>query len=49
MALHSPVEFAQIVDTYVGGWRKLSWMPECRAQGGASTDQAATTLLPSLQ
>ena len=45
MALHSPVEFAQIVDTYVGGWRKLSWMPECRSnnlsgwtQGGSSGD-----------
>jgi len=31
MALHSPVEFVQIVDAYVGGWRKLSWMPERRA------------------
>jgi len=31
MALHSPVEFAQIVDTYIDGWRKNGWMPECRA------------------
>ncbi|KAI0072512.1 glycoside hydrolase family 92 protein [Panus rudis PR-1116 ss-1] len=45
MALHSPVEFAQIVDTYIDGWRKLGWMPECRAnnlpgwtQGGSSGD-----------
>jgi len=43
MALHSPVEFAQIVDTYIDGWRKNGWMPECRAnnlpgwtQGGSS-------------
>ncbi|KAF9264108.1 glycoside hydrolase family 92 protein [Marasmius fiardii PR-910] len=45
MSLHSPVEFAQIVDTYIDGWRKLGWMPECRAnnlpgwtQGGSSGD-----------
>ncbi|KAG1739257.1 glycoside hydrolase family 92 protein [Suillus lakei] len=45
MTLHSPVEFAQIVDTYIDGWRKLGWMPECRAnnlpgwtQGGSSGD-----------
>lgn len=45
MALHSPAEFAQIVDSYVDGWRKNGWMPECRAnnlpgwtQGGSSGD-----------
>jgi len=45
MALHSPVEFAQIVDSYIDGWRKNGWMPECRAnnlpgwtQGGSSAD-----------
>ncbi|EDR11581.1 glycoside hydrolase family 92 protein, partial [Laccaria bicolor S238N-H82] len=45
MALHSPVEFAQIVDNYIDGWRKNGWMPECRAnnlpgwtQGGSSAD-----------
>ncbi|KJA20050.1 glycoside hydrolase family 92 protein [Hypholoma sublateritium FD-334 SS-4] len=45
MALHSPVEFAQIVDNYIDGWRKNGWMPECRAnnlpgwtQGGSSGD-----------
>ena len=31
MTLHSPVEFAQIVDSYIDGWRKNGWMPECRA------------------
>lgn len=43
MSLHSPVEFAQIVDSYIDGWRKNGWMPECRAnnlpgftQGGRS-------------
>ncbi|KAF7376507.1 Glycoside hydrolase family 92 protein [Mycena sanguinolenta] len=45
MSLHSPVEFAQIVDNYIDGWRKNGWMPECRAnnlpgwtQGGSSAD-----------
>ncbi|KAF9055676.1 glycoside hydrolase family 92 protein [Panaeolus papilionaceus] len=45
MSLHSPVEFAQIVDNYIDGWRKTGWMPECRAnnlpgwtQGGSSAD-----------
>ena len=45
MSLHSPAEFAQIVDNYIDGWRKLGWMPECRAnnlpgwtQGGSSAD-----------
>ncbi|KAF9449192.1 glycoside hydrolase family 92 protein, partial [Macrolepiota fuliginosa MF-IS2] len=45
MTLHSPVEFAQIVDSYIDGWRKNGWMPECRAnnlpgwtQGGSSGD-----------
>ncbi|THH33315.1 hypothetical protein EUX98_g870 [Antrodiella citrinella] len=45
MSLHSPVEFAQIVDNYIDGWRKNGWMPECRAnnlpgwtQGGSSGD-----------
>ncbi|KAJ6629531.1 glycoside hydrolase family 92 protein [Mycena sp. CBHHK59/15] len=45
MSLHSPVEFAQIVDSYIDGWRKNGWMPECRAnnlpgwtQGGSSGD-----------
>ncbi|EPQ56942.1 hypothetical protein GLOTRDRAFT_127326 [Gloeophyllum trabeum ATCC 11539] len=31
MSLHSPVEFAQIVDNYIDGYRKMGWMPECRA------------------
>ena len=31
MSLHSPVEFAQIVDSYIDGWRKNGWMPECRS------------------
>ncbi|KAF9527365.1 glycoside hydrolase family 92 protein [Crepidotus variabilis] len=45
MSLHSPVEFSEIVETYIDGWRKNGWMPECRAnnlpgwtQGGSSAD-----------
>ncbi|KZT22603.1 glycoside hydrolase family 92 protein [Neolentinus lepideus HHB14362 ss-1] len=45
LALHSPLEFAQIVDNYIDGYRKMGWMPECRAnnlpgwtQGGSSGD-----------
>ncbi|EMD37640.1 glycoside hydrolase family 92 protein [Gelatoporia subvermispora B] len=45
MSLHSPVEFAQIVDNYIDGYLKRGWMPECRAnnlpgwtQGGSSGD-----------
>ncbi|KAF8893524.1 glycoside hydrolase family 92 protein [Infundibulicybe gibba] len=40
MTLHSPVEFAQIVDSYIDGWRKNGWMPECRANNlpGSSAD-----------
>ncbi|KAK2467881.1 hypothetical protein APHAL10511_000176 [Amanita phalloides] len=45
MGLHSPVEFAQIVDNYIDAWRKNGWMPDCRAnnlpgwtQGGSSAD-----------
>lgn len=45
LALHSPVEFAQIVEGYIDGWRKWGWLPETRAnnlagwvQGGSSAD-----------
>ena len=31
MSLHSPVEFSEIVSSYIDGWRKNGWMPECRA------------------
>lgn len=31
MALQHPVDYAQIVDNYIDGWRKLGWMPECRS------------------
>ncbi|KAG6891575.1 hypothetical protein C0992_003602 [Termitomyces sp. T32_za158] len=51
MALHSPVEYAQIVDSYIDGWRKNGWMPECRAnnlpgwtQGGPYLITCAETI-----
>jgi hypothetical protein len=44
MTLHSPDVYAQIVDSYIDGYRKRGWMPECRAnnlpgwtQGGSLT------------
>ncbi|KAI0032107.1 glycoside hydrolase family 92 protein [Vararia minispora EC-137] len=45
MTLTSPETYAEIVETYLDGWRKRGWMPECRAnnlpgwtQGGSSGD-----------
>ncbi|EST09643.1 Glycosyl hydrolase family 92 [Kalmanozyma brasiliensis GHG001] len=31
LSLSSPGDFAQIVETYIDGWRKEGWLPECRA------------------
>lgn len=31
MALHSPADFADIVNNYIDGWRQTGWMPECRS------------------
>lgn len=42
MALHSPVEFGQIVDSYIDGWRKNGWMPECRANNLPGWTQGGT-------
>ncbi|THU96772.1 glycoside hydrolase family 92 protein [Dendrothele bispora CBS 962.96] len=45
MSLHSPVEYSQILESYIDAFRKRGWMPECRAnnlpgwtQGGSSAD-----------
>ncbi|KAL1738916.1 glycoside hydrolase family 92 protein, partial [Schizophyllum fasciatum] len=45
MTLTSAAEYAQIVDSYIDGWRKEGWLPETRAnnlpgwtQGGSSAD-----------
>lgn len=45
MALHSPMDFADIVNNYIDGWRQTGWMPECRSnnlpgwtQGGSDGD-----------
>ncbi|KAF5355492.1 hypothetical protein D9758_006356 [Tetrapyrgos nigripes] len=49
MTLHSPVEYSQILDSYIDAFRKRGWMPECRAnnlpgwtQGGSSADNIAS-------
>lgn len=54
MSLHSPVDFAQIVDSYIDGYRKNGWMPECRAnnlpgwtQGGALLRSDLLIALPA--
>jgi|SRR5882762_977326 hypothetical protein len=47
MSLHSPVEFAQIVDTYIDGYRKNGWMPECRANNLPGWTQGGETSLSS--
>lgn len=31
LSLSAPLEFAQIADAYVDGWRTEGWIPECRA------------------
>jgi putative alpha-1,2-mannosidase len=33
LSLHSPIDFASIVENYVDGWRKTGFIPECRANG----------------
>lgn len=30
MSLHSPQDFADIVATYIDGWRKNGWLPEVK-------------------
>ena len=42
MALHSPVQFAQIVDNYIDGYLKQGWMPECRANNLPGWTQGGT-------
>jgi Glycosyl hydrolase family 92 len=48
MALHSPVEFSQIVDSYIDGWRKNGWMPECRANNLPGWTQGGSRKLSDL-
>ncbi|KAF8318019.1 glycoside hydrolase family 92 protein [Clavulina sp. PMI_390] len=31
MSLHSPKDYAEIVENYIDGWRKNGWLPECRS------------------
>ena len=31
MSLHSPADFAEIVENYIDGWRKNGWIPEVGA------------------
>ena len=45
MALTSPVEFAQIVDSYIDGWRKEGWLPETRANNLPGWTQGCVSCL----
>lgn len=31
LSLHSPSDYAEIVENYIDGWRETGWIPECRA------------------
>ncbi|KAK1975065.1 glycosyl hydrolase family 92-domain-containing protein [Colletotrichum cereale] len=46
MALTSPREMAQIVDTYVDGWRREGWLPECRANNVRGWVQGGNNAVP---
>ncbi|SAM73346.1 uncharacterized protein UBRO_00039 [Ustilago bromivora] len=48
LSLSSPVEFAQIVETYIDGWRKEGWLPECRANQVKGFVQGANNGVPVL-
>ncbi|KAK8062688.1 hypothetical protein PG997_014785 [Apiospora hydei] len=46
MALTSPREMAQITDTYVDGWRREGWLPECRANNVLGWTQGGNNAVP---
>ncbi|KAK7999067.1 glycoside hydrolase family 92 protein [Apiospora marii] len=46
LALTSPREMAQIADTYVDGWRREGWLPECRANNVPGWTQGGNNAVP---
>ena len=46
MALTSPREMAQIADSYVDGWRREGWLPECRANNVPGWTQGGNNAVP---
>ncbi|KAK8079276.1 glycoside hydrolase family 92 protein [Apiospora phragmitis] len=46
LALTSPREMAEIVDTYVDGWRREGWLPECRANNVLGWTQGGNNAVP---
>ena len=48
LSLSSPADFAQIVETYIDGWRKEGWLPECRANQVKGYVQGANNGVPVL-
>ncbi|GAC73217.1 hypothetical protein PANT_9d00002 [Moesziomyces antarcticus T-34] len=48
LSLTSPHEFGEIVETYIDGWRKEGWLPECRANQVKGFVQGANHGVPVL-
>ncbi|SPO20580.1 uncharacterized protein UTRI_00056 [Ustilago trichophora] len=48
LSLSSPKEFAEIVETYIDGYRKDGWLPECRANQVKGYVQGANNGVPVL-
>ena len=48
MALTSPVEFSQIVDSYIDAWRVHGFLPECRANHLRGWTQGGTLNFPTI-
>ncbi|KAJ8082572.1 hypothetical protein PM082_008427 [Marasmius tenuissimus] len=48
LSLTSPREWAEIVDTYVDGWRHTGFIPECRANTKAGYVQGGSDGMPIL-
>ncbi|KAF8513341.1 glycoside hydrolase family 92 protein [Hysterangium stoloniferum] len=48
MSLHSPQDFAEIVETYIDGWRKNGWIPECRSNNVPGWTQGGSNGVPIL-
>lgn len=48
MSLHSPTDYAEIVENYIDGWRKTGWIPECRSNNLPGYTQGGSNGVPIL-
>ncbi|GJJ06144.1 hypothetical protein Clacol_000333 [Clathrus columnatus] len=48
MSLHSPQDFADIVENYIDGWRKNGWLPECHSNNLPGWTQGGSNGVPIL-